>query len=466
MAERGRQPKYEFLHRCIRSDIRYGRLKTGEQLPSKRALARHLGVSVSTVEQAYDLLSGEGYVVSRPGSGFYVCGGRGDSRLSSTPLSGSADSTWGQSVIDFKANRCSMNLFPADTWFRLMRRVISDRKPGLFETVPYNGILELRSAIAEYLYEFKGIETDPDCIVIGAGTEYLYGRLLQLLGQNSMVAIGDPGSKKFVELSQGAGTSWCYVPVDSEGLRVDRLVRTPANVVHVSPANNFPTGVVMSAPRRRQLLDWSQEQTGRIIVEDDYDSELRYSGHPLPALFTQDRLDRVVYLNTFSKTLVPSIRISYMVLPRSLAKLYRSQLSFYSCTVSSFEQYTLAAFIREGHFERHVNRLRRYYDKQRKIVVGALRTSSLMEVAKIRPVEVGTHVLVEVRTQLGDDEVKARAAKLGMNVNMLSDYCVAQNVRNAHLLVVNFASIVPENMNVVVETLENVFHDDIAQARG
>lgn len=530
MEARGDLPKYEYLYRCIREDVLRGALAGGERMPSKRVLAKHLSVSVGTIEQAYDLLVSEGYLESRPGSGFFVCESRdtGSYRSASAsvasanaassptgaygadgtfgataplsapsagfgafPSSGapaasaspaasaasglvSAPSTAGPSAsagstpsrlpdgaIDFRANRLSMSLFPVDTWSRLMRRTLSERDPELFETVPYNGMLALRRAIAAYLYELRGIMTTPDRIFIGAGTEYLYGRLLQLFGSQSVVGIADLGSKKLVDLSRSMRTTWTYIPIDSAGLRVDALAQTAANIVHVSPANLFPTGAVMPPERREQLLDWVHASPRRYIIEDDYDSELRYGGTAYPPLVTRDDTDQVVYMNTFSKTLVPSLRISYMVLPPTLSDLYRAQLSFYSCTVSSFEQYTLAAFIEGGYLERHVTRLRRYYGKQRRAIIDALSASPLMEIAEIRPANVGTHLLLHVDTRMTDDAIRAAAEARGLNLNMLSDYAVEPNALTIHYIVLNFASIEPAYIGDVVRALTDIFHDEI-----
>ena len=525
MDARGDLPKYEYLYRCIREDVLRGALAGGNRMPSKRVLAQHLSVSVGTVEQAYDLLVSEGYLESRPGSGFFVCESRDTGSYRSAAASALLSSADGQSVatssaqtaqagsttqpapshdssssthgtsadaetsadsanlaarsahantaassvltrlpqgaIDFRANRLSMSLFPVDTWSRLMRRTLSERDPELFETVPYNGMVALRRAIAAYLYELRGIMTTPDRIFIGAGTEYLYGRLLQLFGPQSVVGIADLGSKKLVDLSRSMRTTWTYVPIDSSGLRVDALAQTAANIVHVSPANLFPTGAVMPPERREQLLDWVHASPRRYIIEDDYDSELRYGGTAYPPLVTRDDTGQVVYMNTFSKTLVPSLRISYMVLPPTLSELYRAQLSFYSCTVSSFEQYTLAAFIEGGYLERHVTRLRRYYGKQRRAIIDALSASPLMEIAEIRPVNVGTHLLLHVDTRMTDDAIRAAAEARGLNLNMLSDYAVEPNALTIHYIVLNFASIEPAYIGDVVRALTDIFHDEI-----
>ena len=494
------QPKYEYLYRCIRRDVRTGALPAGTRLPSRRTLAAHLTTSVSTVEHAYELLVSEGYVVARAGSGFYVApnrsqgvfegtgdglgrdddpagadapgdaGGKHVAAGSPGPGRAAGAAAGGHAFagepdhIDFRANWCSMDLFPAETWARIMRKTLSDRNEALFRTVPFNGLAELRRAIAAYLYEFKGMRCSPDRIVVGAGTEYLYGRLLQLFGPGTIIAIGDPGYKKLAQVSRHAGILWNYVPLDGEGLSTGFLRQNPADVVHASPANAFPTGIVMSAARRRELLDWLHADPSRFLIEDDYDSELRFAGHALPSLFTQDDSDRVIYLNTFSKTLVPSLRISYMVLPETLMDLYRSQMSFYSCTVSSFEQLALAEFISQGHFERHINRLTRYYRRQRAAMVDALAASDLARIATFQVPDVGTHLIASVRTRMSDETVKRAARRRSMNLAMLSDYYVRPVARDAHRVVINFASIGPDQLDLAVGLLADVFRDDIDRA--
>lgn len=542
-------PKYEYLYRRIRRDVRTGVLAADTRMPSKRAFAAHLDVSVGTVEHAYDMLTSEGYLVARPGSGFFVArsqdrdaaaahgpevgrhpssaphgasprvphaaaspssarqaahgAAHASGRTSATgdvhahgapyglggactpdgaagrgeppaPPSSSAQKPEGRDaldhdydqddLVDLRANRCSLELFPAQTWSKIMRRVLSDRPRALLDTVPFNGLLELRRAIANHLYDFRGMRPAPENIVVGAGTEYLYGRLMQLFGPAAVVAAGDPGYKKLAQVTRSAGALWKYVPVDRHGMVVDRVELGRADVVHVSPANHFPLGAVMSAERRDQLLAWAGSSPNRYVIEDDYDSELRFSGRGLPPLAAVADTDSVVYLNTFSKTLVPSIRISYMVLPDALMDLYRRQLSFYSCTVSSFEQLALAQFISEGYFERHIGRLRRFYGSRRKEVLEAVASSPLARVAQARASDVGTHLVLCVRTSMSDEQVERAARGRGLNIAMLSDYCAAPTALHAHAVVLNFASIAPGRVREAVDLLADVFSCDVARA--
>ena len=462
---------YEALYENIRDDIRSGRIKMNEKLPSKRGLAAHLKISVTTVENAYAQLMLEGYIHSEPGRGFFVNEVSGGyAMIDSSEAGGASDGTLAgraaedkdpEYLIDFKANRSSLSLFPFSTWSRLMRNILSSQDLELLETVPYNGMYNLRRAIADYLRTNRNMQVTPAQIIIGAGTEYLYSRLLQLLGTDSIYAIEDPGYKKFADISGSQGTLWDYIPIDEQGMRIDRLRKSKANIVHISPANHFPTGTVMPISRRMELLEWVREDSSRFIIEDDYDSELRYNGRMIPTLYSIDDHKKVIYMNTFSKSLVPSIRISYMVLPNMLLARYKKSLSFYSCTVSSFEQLTLAEFISKGYFERHINRLKQHYREKRDRLVGAIRESGLSRVARIEEADAGTHFLLRLDTEMGDDEIREAADKNKIHFAMLSDYETIHTVKNSRTIVVNYAGLDPDKIPLAVSILEKMFLTDI-----
>lgn len=458
MSQRGTKPKYEYLFHCIRRDIQRGILPPESQLPSKRALAEHLSLSVTTVETAYSLLVSNGYLYTRQSHGFFVC-----PRPSLPLFSQPEEAEPAQTVyrFDFKANRCSLSLFPMNTWTRLMRQVLSNQDPVLLQTVPFNGLAVLRQAIARYLYESRGMQVLPGQIIIGAGTEFLYGRLLQLFGPQSVIAIEEPGYKKFADISSSFGTLWDYIPMDEEGIRTDCLARSRANVVHVSPSNHFPTGIVMSMARRKALLDWAHAASDRYLIEDDYDSELRFSCQAMPTLFSQDDQQKVIYLNTFSKSLVPSLRISYIILPKPLMELYQKQLSFYSCSVSSFEQYTLAEFISQGYFERHINRLKRHYRKRKELLVQAIQNSLLSAICTVQRCQVGTHLVLYMDTLLSEGEIRQRSEALGIHLALMSDYCHIPSLAYTRQVILNFATIDPEQIPLAVQLLEQIFQADI-----
>ena len=373
--------------------------------------------------------------------------------------------------VDLKANRTSVSLFPATVWGRYMREALSLPSDNLLRSIPFNGLPELRRAIASYLRRTRGMDVSPDCIIIGAGSEYLYGRLLQMLGPTTTFAMENPGYRKFAAISKAFGNPWRPVPIDESGLLENELEESGADVVHVSPANHFPTGIVMPIKRRLELFEWANRARKRYIIEDDYDSEFRYSGRLIMPLFADDASDKVIYLNAFSKTMVPSLRISYMVLPPKLLARYVDTMSFYSCTVSSFEQYALARFIDEGHLERHINRMRNFYRRQREAVLREIAQSPLAEISHVEERNAGTHFLLYVRTRLTHDQVRQRGAEQGLNISLFNDYLLRdgdglserttkrfeQYSNGETALVLNYAGIEPERLSETVRRLACVF---------
>ena len=373
--------------------------------------------------------------------------------------------------VDLKANRTSVSLFPATVWGRYMREALSLPSDNLLRSIPFNGLPELRRAIASYLRRTRGMDVSPDCIIIGAGSEYLYGRLLQMLGPTTTFAMENPGYRKFAAISKAFGNPWRPVPIDESGLLVDELEESGADVVHVSPANHFPTGIVMPIKRRLELFEWANRARKRYIIEDDYDSEFRYSGRLIMPLFADDASDKVIYLNAFSKTMVPSLRISYMVLPPKLLARYVDTMSFYSCTVSSFEQYALARFIDEGHLERHINRTRNFYRRQREAVLREIAQSPLADISHVEERNAGTHFLLYVRTSRTHDQVRQRGAEQGLNISLFNDYLLRdgdglserttkrfeQYSNGETALVLNYAGIEPERLSETVRRLACVF---------
>ena len=340
---------YEQLYRRVKDDILTGRLATGEKLPSKRALAAHLEVSVITVKNAYEQLMAEGYIYGMEKKGYYVSPVQRPlaapaHRQEAAPP---AEHVW---EMDLVTNSIAAEDFPFTVWARLMRQTILEQGTGLLRPMPPQGAPELRRAIAAYLRQFRGMTVDEEQIIIGAGTEQLYNMLVQLLGRDKRYAVEDPGYGKIARIYRSNQAEVVSVPLDGAGLSVSALDEAGADVVHISPSHHYPTGIVMPIARRQELLRWAAQGNDRFILEDDYDSEFRFVGRPIPTLFSVDEAGRVIYLNTFSKTIAPSIRISYMVLPHRLLAAFREKLGFYASTVSGFEQYTLARFMAEGYY--------------------------------------------------------------------------------------------------------------------
>lgn len=452
----GSDSLYEYLYKCIKNDILQGTLKAGEKLPSKRTFAKNLGISVITVENAYAQLIAEGYIYSIPKRGFYVTDFKQVTEIKKKsfspkviPLTGGAHGY----LADFTSNQTESELFPFTIWAKMIREVLNDRQIQLMINPPCGGILPLRQTIAAYLKEFRNMTVLPEQIIIGAGTEYLYGLIIQLLGNERIYAIEDPGYQKIAKIYHSYQVSCEYIPMDKEGVEISELEERKAEIVHISPSHHYPTGIVMPVSRRYELLGWAAKSGNRYIIEDDYDSELRLSGQPIPTLQSIDVSDKVIYMNTFTKTLASTARISYMVLPKILLNRFYQKLSFYSCTVSNFEQYTLAKFIEEGYFEKHINRLRTYYSNKRNKIVKAIQSSRLNRYVSISGDEAGVHFLLKINTQKSEAGLIQLAATQGIKLSPLSSYYHAAPKSVENVYVMNDSSIPSERIGEIIERL-------------
>ena len=444
-------PLYEALYRCIRADILGGILKPGQKLPSKRTLAQNLEVSKITVEAAYSQLLSEGYIRAAEKVGYFV--EDIPQTIAPTPTTPAITvEPPAAPVLDLTGS--GTEKFPFSVWSKLQREVMLDYGEKLLLPLPNQGIAPLRQAIADHLHAFRAMTVDPDNILIGAGTDFLYNLLIQLLGRDKTYAVEDPGYGKIHRIYAAGGVRCISIPMDHEGVLPEKL--QDAQVLHLSPAHHFPTGLVTSVARRQELLAWAK-RSGGYIIEDDYDSEFRFDSHPKPTMQSLDHSGRVIYMNTFSKSLAPSIRISYMVLPRELMEAFRKNLGFYSCTVSSFEQYTLARFLSRGYFEKHINRMRKYYKMRRNQVVSALNQCAFSEKLSIWEEDAGLHFLLKVQTSMTDGELVRYCEEKGIRVRSLSSYYhLSVPEEDEHCLVINYAGLNQEDLEQVLATWEGL----------
>lgn len=455
LSNRDGKTMYEYLYECIRDDIMQGRIKENEKLPSKRMLAKQHSISLKTVENAYEQLLLEGYLYTRERSGYYAGAVEAGYEIKE---SGAIYEPIPQEEyrINLANNQAALDKFPYSQWVKVMREVLTVRERELLNTVPFQGAYELRKEIANYLYDFRGMQVSPDRIIIGAGTEYLYGRLIHLLGRERLYAVEDPGYQKITKLYAANDVSWKYIGIDENGIKVDELAESGANVVHVSPGHHFPTGTIMPVGRRQKLLEWAAEKRDRYIIEDDYDSEFRFIKRPVPAMQSMDVNHRVIYMNNFSKTLAPSIRISYMVLPQKLMDRYINTMNFYSCTVSAFEQYAMVEFMQKGYFERHIQRMKNYYKSKRDSIVKLLQESRLMKLLTIEEKDAGNHFLLKLQTPLSDMQIKGAMREAGVKVDFLSEFCMQNKEEHSHTLILNYSNLTEDDFRYALKTLEKI----------
>lgn len=469
----GSDSLYESLYKCIKNDILQGKLCAGEKLPSKRSFAKNLGISVITVENAYGQLSDEGYIYSMPKRGFYVSdidmvvnpNTSAKTSADANLFDDSASIACSPYFADFSSNQTDSEIFPFTIWTKTVRSVLNDNRIQLMINPPCGGILPLRNAIARYLGDFRGMKVAPHQIIIGAGTEYLYGLLIQLLGKNLIYGVENPGYHKIGKICKSMGVTYRHVDLDESGVSIHELEEKKIDIIHTSPSHHFPTGLVMPVSRRYELLGWAAKEKERYIIEDDYDSELRLSGKPFPTLQSIDISGKVIYTNTFTKTLASTVRISYMVLPEDLAKRFYSELSFYSCTVSNFEQYTLAQFMENGSFEKHINRLRNYYQNKRDAILKELKSGSSGKYITIQEEEAGVHFLMHIQSDCTEAEIVEKAKAGGVKLDPLSRYYIKNTEKHEqngqensyeNTYVMNYSSVNMENIKKVVQVLSQL----------
>ncbi|MBQ8402867.1 MAG: PLP-dependent aminotransferase family protein [Clostridia bacterium] len=349
-------PIYLYLYSEIKKDILSGKIKSGEKLPSKRTFAEHIGVSVITVEYAYAALADEGYVYAQKRRGYFACGIEHPFSAVPQPKPLAESTTEGEEEVDF----------PFSALTKIMRKVISAYGQKLLEKAPHKGCPILREAISKYLMRERGMYAPAERIIIGSGAENIYGMLVQIFGRDKIFGIEDPSYERIKDVYKLFGAEVDMLPLDSHGIASAALEKTNADILHVTPFNSFPAGITANAAKRMEYLAWAK-RTGGIIAEDDFASEFAVGVKPVETIFSMDTEDSVVYINTFSKSLAPSMRLGYMILPEKFLPLYEEKLGFLSCSVPVFDQYFIAEFIESGGFERHLARKRRKLKEKQKL---------------------------------------------------------------------------------------------------
>ena len=453
---RSKKPLYEQIYSHIRAEIRNGSLKAGERLPSTRVLAEHLKVSRSTTQMAYDQLLAEGYMEARPCRGYFVShleelvetGATGTGEMETTV---EPDAGW---RVDFSPRGIDLDSFPYHVWRKLSRNTLVDDNKEMFHSGNHQGEPGFREAIRSYLHSARGVNCSPEQIIVGAGSEYLLMLLSQILEGRHVIAMENPTYKQAYRVFQSLGYEVCPVEMDANGMEPELLAECGANVAYVMPSHQFPTGIVMPVGRRQELLKWAQEAPDRYIIEDDYDSEFRYRGKPIPSLQSSDDRGKVIYIGTFSKAIAPAIRVSYMVLPETLLEVYRRDCSFYSCTVSRIDQRILNEFIRDGYFERHLNKMRmRYRAKHDQLLEGL---EPFQKKFRISGEDAGLHLLLTAKGNVTEKELLDAAAAENVKVYGMSENMVASTADKATVLL-GFGSMDEADMKEGLRRLQNAW---------
>lgn len=452
-------PLYEQIYEHIKEEMKAGTIPAYSRLPSTRKLSEGLGVSRATVQKAYDQLLAEGYLDAEPCRGYYTAQldrilleedlkgrlsllqqadpGMADPRVAdqSKPYQQMSElqmtdkktidrkmtdrkMTVQKWICDFSPGGVDLTAFPYPTWRRLMKETMMDETGSLFLKGDPQGEPGLRKTIAEYIHEARGVKCRPEQIVIGAGSEYILVLLSMIFGRDTSIAMEDPTYLQAYRVLASQGHKIVPVAMDSMGMRTDLLRRTGVRLAYCMPSHQYPTGTVMPISRRLELLAWAKEY-GAFLIEDDYDSEFRYSGRPIPALRSVDHEERVIYLGTFSRAIAPAIRVSFMVLPEQLLLEYQRRCGFFSCTVPRADQAILERYLSGGHFERHLGRMRGIYREKRQMLLELL--EGLGPEYTVQGDAAGVHILVCAHGRLTEAELVSRAAAQGVRVYGMSE---------------------------------------------
>ncbi len=485
---------YEQIYEHIRQEIKEGKLLAGERLPSTRSLAEYLQVARSTVDYAYDQLISEGYLEAKPYRGYFVCptealigindslptgieerANKEDTPLSNTNMHGinanmqGGNAKWGDNqeksgVIneilqenlqyDFSPNGMDMSGFPFGIWKKITKNILNESNAELISQGEPQGDYDLRLTISRYLHSSRGVNCSPEQIIVGAGNDYLLMLLEKILGRHVHIAMENPTYKRAHRIFRSFAYEIETVDMDENGMKVSELRKKNVSVAYVMPSHQYPTGVVMPIGRRTELLRWANEEADRYLIEDDYDSEFRYKGKPIPSLQASDEHGKVIYIGTFSKAIAPAIRVSYMVLPKPLLEKYKKECYFYSCTVSRIDQRILNEFIRDGYFERHLNKMRKIYRGKHELLLECLKPFT--ECFDISGEHAGLHLLLTAKKDVSEEKLIGSAAECGVKVYGLSSSMVEVSEQKATILL-GFGGM--ENQEIVtgVKLLEQVW---------
>ncbi|MDO4443692.1 MAG: PLP-dependent aminotransferase family protein [Slackia sp.] len=466
MTQRREDPLYAYLGKCIKRDIDSGAIDAHEKLPSKRALARNLGIGVITVEAAYEQLIAEGYLYAERHRGYFACDVRPDRndatsthaenasrqvpapdgsslRRQAEKRGGIVASSYGKAErtasrgqaarahkpeearrirFDFSFDAVPSSSFPLSTWIKTLRDTMADEDPqALLAPGDPNGTERLRIALSDHLRRTRDLAADPARIVIGAGAQTLYDRIAQLLGKDAVIALEDPGDPRLARIYEMHGIRIVSIGLDEDGIDAGALRASPASAAHIAPSHQFPTGASMPASRRYELLAWASERPDRYIIEDDRDDAFRLAGKPLAALKSIDENDCVIHVGTFEHVLGPSFRIAYMVLPARLARVYRETMHCYSCTVSTIDQFALARFIEQKDLEHFIGRTKTRCRNARNALMEALEKTPSSRYVEIEHADAGLYLVLRVsaRNTAKTDRHASAAATRHMRANAI-----------------------------------------------
>lgn len=443
-------PLYKQLYEEIKQAIITGKISVGTKLPSKRKLADFLAISQTTVELAYGQLVAEGYIEARDRKGYYA---QAIEELAYLDLPKEEPVQHEHFVYqyDFNSGKIDTRSFPFPAWRKITKETMDEANHELLLSGHPQGDEELRQEIARYLFQSRGVVCDKEQIIVGSGTEQLLPLLIRLLDKKVVYGFENPGYPLTHSIFSHHDRKAIPISVEDDGINVGELEASEVEVAYVTPSHQFPSGSVLSAAKRAQLLNWAAAKPERFIIEDDYDSEFRYTSRPIPALQSMDLSGRVIYLSTFSKSLMPSLRLAYMVLPKHLLAAYQQTFKHYSSSVPRIDQQIIAEFMKEGHFSRHLNRMRKLYKKKLEQLTTVLALYSPL--VKVSGEQAGMHIVLTVQTAFTEKELIEHAKQAGIRVFGLESYDVLAATQSPPKIVLGFGGLSEEEIEQGVSKL-------------
>ncbi|WP_326942964.1 PLP-dependent aminotransferase family protein, partial [Aneurinibacillus migulanus] len=449
--EKVNEAKYVQIYRYIKTEIMKGNIPSGTRLPSIRKLAAYLHVGRNTIELAYQQLLAEGYVENRSRVGVFVTEFEKDVSMSGSPLfsirqeSINVTQRHTEYLYDFRHGNIDQKSFPLSLWRTLSNEIFRTKQTEVLQYGEQQGELELRREIAHYLYQSRGVSCSAEQIIIGAGIQQLLILLSQLIGiDGQAIAMENPGYDGARAIFNNHRFQVQPIPLEQDGIHLQKLKQSKARIVYVTPSHQFPCGMVMSISKRMQILQWAEEHDG-MIIEDDYDGEFKYYTKPIPALQGLDSNGRVVYLGTFSKSLLPSIRLSYMVLPPRLLERYQSDFAIYEQPVSKIHQMTLELFMRNGYWERHLRKVRKIYQKKHAILLSTIE-NIMGDRVRIIGKNSGLHILVEIQRSITEEQLIEAAKHIGVKVYPTSKYWIHPDKSRKSIILLGFGGLTEEEI--------------------
>lgn len=448
------KPLYLEIYESISSDIKNGKLKPNDKLISKRNMANKLGVSLITVENAYDQLLSEGYIYSIEKKGYYI------NNIEIYHSNKSNKESINEKIIktykyDFTSTNNLNNKFPYSSYNKIIRKIINI--DNIFKDSSYKGSEELRKAISKHLNSYLGLNVSYKQIIIGSGSENLYSLLINFFSRDIVYGLEDPGYLSISNIYNLNDVKYKYIPLDDKGIDISVLNKSNIDVVHISTNHHYPSGISMPINRRYEILKWANENNS-YIIEDDYDMELRLKGKPIPPLYDLDNNDRVIYLNTFSITISSNIRIAYMVLPKGLLNKYEDKMSVFKCGVPTLDQLILAEFINSGSFERLLNRKKKYYREIKDTFLSLLSKDKIIQELELKEADLGLHLLIKYPYKIKDKEVEDIANKLDIKIYTLSHF--SYDKKDSHTLLIKYTSFNLDNVydytSVLIKLLKKI----------